>query len=626
VSLLSLPAPAAPLVSARRRIRLETVLLVATAGACAAVALYLRLRIFNEGSANNDEGVYLLQAHALRHGHLVLPFDGDVQARRPWLFAVGPHGYIAKYLPVVAGLYAVGLTLFSSVTPVLLALAAAVPVLTHRLALDLGLSRHRALLAAALVGLSPAILTEGGLVLSYLPFLVTGLGCWIVVFRAVGRRGRSAVRWTAAAVLLAALAACMRPMDGLVLLAPSLLWLLWRCADRPRAILGGLVGGLPVLAGVLLYNRHVTGRATKLPFSLLDPHDSFGFGQHRFFPEDKLHHYGPLQALAGTSRHFLIEPAQWMWGFLPVLGLALWAARPRGSASERHRVLLGSAAALGVAYFFFWGPWHASDIWGWTRTAGPFYSLPLFAPLVLAALTVPVSSRALGLLLLAGSIHPAVHGVDAVGRMHRDHRATAEVLSLIEPGVTTLLDVDAPYLGHPVSKLSGPHVWLSSQAPVSRLPAGPWHMLALASYPYRPVGHLNYQLREMVLTRAAQPQLTVRRSGKRYAGELLVVTRGGVVSACVQGPTGATLTLTATGFTGCSGGPLPTRWTARPYRICGDLSCLAIMTFTPDKRGHWHPGVWRQLPVEVVDGQLRLLTDGRTLRSSGRGWISVVAR
>ncbi|HEY2831856.1 MAG TPA: hypothetical protein VGJ14_05475 [Sporichthyaceae bacterium] len=625
MSLLSLPAPAAPLLSAQRRIRLGALLLAGMAGLCTAVALYLRLRIFNQGSANNDEGVYLLQAHALRHGHLVLPFDGDVEARQPWLYAIGPHGYIAKYLPVVAGLYAVGLTLFSSVTPVLLALAAAVPVLTHRLALDLGLSRHRALLAGALVGLSPAILTEGGLVLSYLPFLVTGLGCWIVVFRSADRRGGSAAGWAAAAVLLAALAACMRPMDGIVLLAPSLLWLLWRCADRVWAIVGGVAGGLPVLVGVLLYNRRVTGSALRLPFSLLDPHDSFGFGEHRFFPEDKLHHYGPLQALAGTSRHFFIEPAQWMWGFLPVLGLALWAVRPRGSASERHRVLVASAGALLVAYVFFWGPWHASYIWGWTRTVGPFYSLPMFAPLVLAALTVPISVRTLSVLLLAGSIHPAVHGVDAVGRMHRNHRETAEVLALLDPRVTTLFDVDAPYLGHPVSELAGPHIWLSSQAPVSRLPAGPWHMLALASYPYRPVGHLNYQLREMVLTRAAQPQLTVRRAGKRYVSELLLVTRGGVASACVQGPTGATLTLTATGVSGCSGAALPTRWTARPYRICPDLSCLSIMTFTPDKHGHWHPGVWRQLPVEVVDGQLRLLTDGRALHSSGKGWISVVA-
>jgi hypothetical protein len=129
----------------------------------------------------------------------------------------------------------------------------------------------------------------------------------------------------------------------------------------------------------------------------------------------------------------------------------------------------------------------------------------------------------------------------------------------------------------------------------------------------------------MVLTQTAQPQLTVRRSGKRYATELLVITRGGVVSACIQGPAGATLTLTATGVSGCSGAALPARWTQRPYRICPDLSCLSIMTFSPDKRGHWHSGVWRQLPIEVVDGQLRLLTDGRPLSSRGKGWISVVA-
>jgi len=602
-------------------------LVAATGGLCAVVALYLRLRIFDHGGPNNDESVYLLQAHALRHGHLVIPFDGDVEARQPWLFAIGPHGYIAKYLPVVAGFYALGLTLFGTVTPLLLGLAAAVPVLTHRLAIDLGLSRRRALVAGALVGLSPAILVQGGLVLSYLPFLVTGLSCWIVVFRGAERRGWSAARWAGGATLLAALAACMRPMDGLVLLAPSLCWLLWRSAARRRAILGGALGGLPVLVGVLLYDRHVTGAALRLPFSLLDPHDSFGFGGHRFFPEDALHHYGLLQAVAGTSRHFFIEPAQWMWGFLPVLALALWAVRPGGSASERHRVLVASAGCLLVAYFFFWGPWHASYYWGWTRSAGPFYSLPMFAPLVLAALTVPISSRALVALLMAGSIHPAVHSVDALGRLHREHRETLELLALVDPKVTTLLDVDAPYLGHPISELVGPRIWLSSQAPVSRLPAGPWEMLVLAGYPYRPVGHPNFQLREVVVTQGAAVQLAVRRVGKHYPRELLVVTRGGVASACVQGPSGVTLTLTPTGVSGCSNAELPgNKWTQRPYRICPDLSCVSIMTFTPVRHGGWRVGAWRQVPVEVVNGQVRLLTDGRALRTSGRGWISVAAR
>jgi hypothetical protein len=189
-----------------------------------------------------------------------------------------------------------------------------------------------------------------------------------------------------------------------------------------------------------------------------------------------------------------------------------------------------------------------------------------------------------------------------------------------------LLDVDPPYLDHPVGELAGPRIWLSSQSPVSRLPAGPWQMLALGSYPYRPVGHLNYQLREMVLTQAAQAQLAVSRVGRRYSRELLVVTRGGVASACVQGPAGATLTLTATGVSGCSGAALPAKWTLRPYRICPDQTCLSIMTFTPTRHGKWRVGVWRQLPVEVIDGQVRLLTDGRALRTSGKGWISVVAR
>jgi hypothetical protein len=614
---------------ARRRVAVGVsppVLVVAAASLLAAlVAGYLRLRLYHHGSPNNDEAVYFHQALELRHGHLVVPFSGDVRARQPWLFAIGHHGYVSKYLPVVAGIYALGLLVFGSVTPILVGLAMAVPVLTFRLGRAVGLSAPRAAVGAVLVGCSPAILAEGGLVLSYLPFLVFALGCWCAVFAAADSSRRTA-QWAAGATLLGALGACIRPMDGVLLLGPALLWLAWR-SRTSWPVLGAMVAAAaPVGVLVLAYDKHVTGRALTLPFSMLDPNDKVGFGDRRFFPEDVMHHYGLKQALVGTARHFLVEPSQAMFGLLAVLLLAAWAIRPGGPAGERARLLVGCSALTLAAYFCFWGPWHASIYWGWTRTVGPFYSIALFPPVVLAALRVPWRPRTMTALLLIGSLHPAVHSVDVWHRMHRDHRATDEIRALLDPNVPLLVDADPPYLGHPVSDLWQPNTYLASWLPPSRVTGGTWRMLVLNSYPYRPVGKPQYDLRQVVVSSGATVGLQIGRIGKSKTPQLLVLSRGGVTTACAQPVGGVQVVLTATGVTGCTGMPVPHSWAKRPYRSCPDSSCLIVTWFAETPQGKWRAGPWRRLPVDVVNGQVRVVTDGKTLKKSGSGWIAVRAR
>jgi hypothetical protein len=607
-------------------IRLQPpVLVVSLASLLAAlVAGFLRLRLYQHGSPNNDEAVYLHQAMGLTHGHLVVPFNGDIRARQPWLFAIGAHGYVSKYLPVVAGVYAIGLALFGSVTPILIALAAAVPLLTYRLGRAVGLSAHRAAVGAVLVGCSPAILAEGGLVLSYLPFLVFALACWCAVFAAADS-ARARARWAAGAALLGALGACVRPLDVVLLLGPTLVWLAWR-SRRSLVVLGAMAAAVaPVGLLVLAYDQHVTGKALKLPFSMLDPNDKVGFGDRRFFPEDVMHHYGFKQALVGTSRHFLIEPSQAMFGLLAVLVLAAWAMRPGGPAGERARLLVGCSALTLAAYFCFWGPWHASVYWGWTRTVGPFYSIALFPPVVLAALRVPWRPRTLTALLLLGSLHPAVHSVDVWHRMHRDHRDTTTILALLDPKVPTLLDADPPYLGHPVSGLWQPNTYLASWLSPSRV-SNTWRMLVLDSYPYRPVSKPQYDLRQVVVSTGSDVGLQILRTGKSKTAQLLVISRGGVATACLQPVGGVHVDLTATGVTGCTGMPVPHSWARRPYRACPDAGCLIVTWFAQTPSGKWRAGPWRRLPVEVANGKVRLVTDGKTLKKSGSGWIAVRAR
>ena len=594
----------------------------------AAIALYLRLDVFDLGSANNDEGVYLRQAQALADGHFVVPFQGNPEAHQPWLFAIGEDGYIPKYLPVAAGCYALGILLFGSVTPVLAAMAAAVPVLTYGVARAMALPAGRAAVAAGLVGLSPAVLVQGGLVLSYLPLLVLVLGCWLAAFRSVDTGGTAGRWWAGAAGLTGALAVCARPMDGLLLVAPLLLWLWWRSPDPTPTAAALLGGGLPIVGATLLYNAHVTGNPLKLPFSLLDPLDKPGFGPRRFFPEEKARDFGPLEAIEGTWDHFFVEPAQWMLGFLAVLALALWAVRRGGSAGERHRVLVASAGLLLLGYSVFWGPWHASVVWGGTRTLGPFYAVALFPPLVLAALTVPLGTRALAGLLVLASVHPGVNSVNALERAQRHDRITAEMMDLIDPSVTTLLDVEQPYVGHPISRMNGESLALASQVPPSALPAGPNRILTISGSPYRRGTVPRYELREPEITRGSQIRLDVRRVG--YGpDELIVVSYRGATHACRHGFE-LTLVLTVDGVSGCSGAEkdIPTKLSKEyPLRSCPDASCLGIATMMPPTSSKkWGLGSWRRLPLDISGDQLSLITDGPVLRSQGYGWISVVAR
>ena len=59
-------------------------------------------------SDNNDESVYLLQADALREGHLFPPAAGPASAFLPWLATPAGDHYVTKYTPVFPALIALG--------------------------------------------------------------------------------------------------------------------------------------------------------------------------------------------------------------------------------------------------------------------------------------------------------------------------------------------------------------------------------------------------------------------------------------------------------------------------------------------------------------------------------------
>lgn len=576
--------------------------------------------LFADGSLNNDEVAYLLQARAIADGELFLPTTATPEAVQPWFFAERPVGFVSKYLPLVSGLLAVGLISTGSVVPVLALLAALVPLLVHPLARETGLGPRAALLAAGLVALSPVVLVQSALPLSYVPFLVLVVLCWLLVLRLA--HGRAGAGGAAGLGLAGTAAACARPYDAVLLLTPPLLWAaVRRRGDLPRLLPALVAGALPLTVAVAAYDTRATGRPWTLPFGLLEPADAIGFGTHRVVPEHGDRAFGPAQGVQGLLEHLLLGPLTWAaLGLVVVPAAALSWAR----AAPAVRALLIAVGLHLLGYFVFWGPWNFSVVWGrGTRVLGPVYAVPLLVPLVLAALPVldrwrrayPVRVRAA--VVVAGAVSLA-QLASAVGQASVDERRTDRLLTAADRGRALgplLLDVDPPYLGHPVSGLTS-GLRLSDATPVPAVgePAPVLLQLPVAPYGTR---RLAYALTRQL--RVAGPQLALQVGLVGRTGEVLVVERGGRTSACpVGGP--VSVVLTAVDLFGCAGAPVPASWYRMASRRCPDTSCVSFTVYGRTTAGALKRFAWRRLPVGPGPA---LLVDGEPVETSGGGWLRV---
>lgn len=600
----------------------DRALLLALSAAAAASAVVLHVLLFDQGSLNNDEVAYLLQAKALARGELFLDVPQPSAASRVWFFVERPVGQVSKYLPLVSAAFAVGFWAVGSPLPVLAALAAAVPPLVAALAVEVGLGRREALLAAALVSASPLVLVQTALPLSYVAFLVLVTAGWLLLARiGLGRAGPGAALLLG---LVGTAAAAARPYDAVLLLGPGALWAAWRRRAALPRLVPALVGGaLPLTVAVLAYDARATGSALRLPFALSEPRDVPGFGRRRLIPEDSLERFGPLEGLHGLLLHFGLAPLSWYALGLVVVPAAALAWRRSGPVV---RVLLVSAAAQLLGYAVFWGPWNFSVLWGrGTRVLGPIYAVPLVVPVVLAALPVLRDglrrSRALrGLAAVAAAVSLVQLG-SAVVQGRVDAGRTATVLAVAErgrAGGTLWLGVDPPYLGHPVSGLVAGTV-LAAYAAV---PAPGEPVPALLQLPKAVYGtdELTYALSRQ--QRVAGPRVELEVTLVDRQADVLVVERNGRATACRLRPATA-VTLTPTGTAGCDSAPVPPGWPRNHARRCPDTTCLVLAVYKRDDAGDLRRRNWRQLPVDTGSGQVATVVDGEPVETSGDGWLRV---
>jgi len=604
------------------RARLDLPLL----GLCALAALFAaaaHLLLFRRGSLNNDEVAYLLQAGAIAHGHLFLDVPQPAEAFQPWFFVERAPGYVSKYLPLVSALYAVGLVVSGSVVPVLAVLAGLVPLLVHALAREVGLVRRDALLAAALVSLSPVVLMQSALPLSYLPFLVLVTASWLLLVRlGTGRAGAGSALLLG---LTGTAAACARPFDAVLLLAPGLVWVARGRGRELRLAAALVLGALPLTAAVLAYDRVATGSALTVPFALLEPRDALGYGLRQLLPEDAPVHFGPLQGLEGLGLHFGIGPLTWYAiGALLVPAAALsWRRSP-----VPVRVLLASVAVHLVGYATFWGPFNFSVLWGrGLRVMGPLYTVAVLVPVVVAGLPVlrgwVARERRLRPLVAVAAVVGVAQLASACFQAAVDDGRTDLLVELAAQASTetpVLLDVDPPYLGHPVTGMVAGAA-LAAYAPVPAAGAPLPQLLQLPRTVYG-VRVLTYALTQEVRVAGPSVPLQVQLVGRR--SDVLVAMRGGRSTACRMGPTVA-LTVTPGGVSGCDGEAVPGRWESDDARHCTDDSCLVVVLFREGDDGVLRRRGWRQLPVQTTADGVAMLADGPVLRSQATGWIRVTA-
>ena len=610
----------------RLRERVDPVLL----GLCVVAAVFAAVAhqlLFDRGSLNNDETAYLLQARAIADGHLFLPVTQPAEAYQPWFFVERERGFVSKYLPLVSTLQAGGLRLFGSVAPVLVSLAALVPLVVHGLAREVGMDRRAALLATSLVTLSPIVLMNTALPLSYVVFLVLITSSWLLLVRLALRRAGPG-----SALLLGlsgSAAGATRPYDAVLLLLPGLAWAVReRRADLARLVPAVVLGGLPLAIAVGVYNTAVTGKPWVLPFSLLSPGDAIGFGDRQLLPEDIPAGFSPLEGLYGLFVHFGVGSMTWYALGAVLVPAAAFAWR---TARGPVRVLLVSVLVHLFGYLIFWGPYNFSVLWGkGTRVCGPIYTVALLVPVVLAGLPVLrrwlAQDRRVRVAMVVAGLLSVGQLASAVFQAAVDENRTSTLLDLAAgaraaTGTKVLLDVDPPYLGHPVTGMvDGTALAATYPVPPRGAPVPQLLQLPRAIYGVR---ILTYALVQQERLEGPELPLSVQLVGRR--SDVLVVERAGKTTACRLGAT-VPLTLTPTGTTGCDEEAVPPRW-ARDYsRHCADTSCLVLASFREDDGGKMRLRGWRRLPVDTTLESVAVLADGRPVATEGAGWLRVAAR
>ena len=590
------------------------------------LSLALGTWLFPHLSSNNDEPIYVLQAELFRHGHVTLSAATHDGFFRPWMSGEHDGHLFLVVQPVLPALLAASDAVFGSMRVALGLIAGGAVVAVYAAVRALLKEERVAVIAAAFFALSPFVIVQSALFLTYvLAVLLTA-----VIVTLVSRGlDRGQPRCHLAAGLVYGVLLFTRPIEALMLVAAFGIWMLARHETRRSlvpAVKWAVVGMLPIVGLMLLYNRFTTGNPMRFPLWAIGGNDSFGFGDRSIAPGAPTVHYGIGEAWL-TLRTNLRSFPHWMLGGLVTVPIAAWGAV---CGWRRHRaatIFLGAIAVIFPAgYFLYWGNYL---IIAGRDYFGPHYYMALLIPATaFIALGIDDVLRrrrawllALVPLLVIGTVVEVGDKVRTNERYRDDvAREVAAVRTAArEPALVVLpVGADGAYLLHPrgafadspdlsdrtiyAVDLLDRNVELFDRFPGRRLFRLQQYSDGVHTHPdVRPIERVRAHGFDIDISATAKPGQHLVATYAGAAGEFFVpcvVSRDPIVGQTYRAR--AQVTTNGVRLTGCEGGdvtaPLPSRDAALAVGVSDSASDLAADGVHVEQR-YWLRAVGDDLEV-----------------------------
>jgi hypothetical protein len=442
--------------------------LLALAAFC--VSLAVGHVFFGNLSLNNDEAVYVLEAQMFGQGDVTLSDSAHGDAFRPWMSGrVGDDRLVLVQQPTLPALMALSEALFGTMRIALAAIAAAAVIAVYAFANALLRDLRIAVVAAACFLLSPLVMVQSAMFVSYVLAVTLAAASLALLTRGLDRQteGRPFWRWLAGAGLFEGLLLCTRPLEGIILALVIAAWALLRSANIPnaiRSILWVYGASTPLLIVALVYNAFTTGDPFTFALWTIGGDDSFGFGPRAIAEYAQYVNVGVSEAWLALRVNLRAFP-HWIVGGIVSVPLALWGASRLWKLSRPVFWLVVVQLFLTpFAYFFYYGNYL---IIGGRNFYGPHYYLSLLLPtmVLLAVAIVDLAGRGRVLLpcvIAAMALGMAIEIPDKVNVNISARDAIAAEVDLVkstveEPAIVLIpKGKDGPYILHPWGAFANP--------------------------------------------------------------------------------------------------------------------------------------------------------------------------
>jgi hypothetical protein len=442
--------------------------LLATVAFC--ISLAAGHLFFQNLSLNNDEAVYVLEAQMFGQGDVTLSDSAHGDAFRPWMSGrVGGDRLVLVQQPTLPALMALSEALFGTMRVALAAIAAAAVVAMYALTNALLRDLRIAVVAATCFVLSPLVMVQSAMFVSYVLAVSLAAASLAVLTRGLDRQtqGQRFRPWLVGAGLFEGLLLCTRPLEGIILGAVIFAWALLRSTNVRLAIRSMTLvylASAPLLIVALIYNSFTTGDPFTFALWTIGGNDSFGFGMRAIAEHSQYINVGVSEAWLALRVNLRAFP-HWIVGGVVSVPVALWGASRLWTISRSVFWLVVVQLCLTpFAYFFYYGNYL---IIGGRNFYGPHYYLSLLLPtmVLLGVGLVDLAGRGRMLLpvaITAMALGMAIELPDKVNVNLAARDAIAAEVDLVEstvqePAIVLIpIGKDGPYILHPWGAFSNP--------------------------------------------------------------------------------------------------------------------------------------------------------------------------